>query len=334
MRLALVLTAFLANSALAEIYVTDGTSNGSPPNRISVWPDTADGNPPPARRIVGSRTQIGNGSNGLTDIITISGRQEILVANNSLTRIQTFALGANGDALPLRELLLNGSPKGLAHIPITDEIVTAPSNFSALLFYQRSASGTASTTRTISGSNTGIGPIPTDIVYLFGIDQIAVSDYVPGDPNFAKRIQVFERSASGNTAPIRVIQGPATQLSACNGRLAGMTTDNTGSDIIIGCFNQILTFAPTANGDIAPLRRIAGPATTLVTISDVAFLFGNQGQPSTLVVTQFNATTSVARFDANANGDVPPLTSLNALALFQARSVATEVITLLQDGFE
>ncbi len=334
MRWVLALALLLANKALAEIYVTDGVSNGNPPNRISVWPDTATGNPAPVRRIVGSRTQIGNGSNGLPDIITISSRQEILITNNSQLRIQTFQLGANGDVLPLRELLLTGQPKGLAYIPITDEIVTAPSNFSAIHFYPRAATGSAPTTRVISGNNTGIGSIPTDIVYLFGVDQIAVSDYVPGDPNFAKRIQVFARTASGNTAPVRVIQGPATQLGACNGRAAGITTDHTGTEIIIGCFNQILTFGPAASGDAAPLRQITGVATTLVAISDVTFLFGNQGQPSTLVVTQFNATNSVARFDAAASGDVAPLTSLNSLALFQARSVAAEVITLLQDGFE
>lgn len=326
--------ALLAQPAMAEIYVTDGSANGSPPNRISVWSDTASGNPPPLRRIVGARTGIGNGSNGLSDIITISSRQEILVANNSLFRIQSFQLGANGDALPLRELQLNGQPKGLAYIPLTDEIVVAPANFSALHFYSRSATGNAAPTRTISGSNTGIGSIPTDIVYLFGLDQIAVSDYVPGDLKFAKRIQVFARTASGNVAPVRVIQGAATQLALCNARSAGITTDNTGTEIIIGCFNQVLTFSATANGDVAPVRRIAGFATTLSGISDVAFLFGEQGQPSTLVVTQFSGSTSLARFDASASGDVAPLSTLSSTALTQARSVATETITLLQDGYE
>ena len=67
-------------------------------------------------------------------------------------------------------------------------------------------------------------------------------------------ILVFADGATGNVAPLRVISGPATQITP--GNLNGIAFDAENGEIFVSLgTSRILVFDAAANGNVAPLRR-------------------------------------------------------------------------------
>jgi hypothetical protein len=94
------------------------------------------------------------------------------------------------------------------------------------------------------------------------------------DTTQAADIYVFAPGASGSATPSRTITGSATtfhpyNVSNPNGGYVVIGTDGTivASDYDTSGNTAILAFAPGANGNAAPVRRIAGAGTGLDTIS-------------------------------------------------------------------
>ena len=86
-------------------------------------------------------------------------------------------------------------------------------------------------------------------------DELAV-------PNpFAQAILVFRGGATGNEAPIRVIQGPKTLLNAVD----NVAVDAVHREIMTASFptDSILVFRSEAGGDVEPIRILHGPKTQL-----------------------------------------------------------------------
>lgn len=77
-------------------------------------------------------------------------------------------------------------------------------------------------------------------------------------------IVVFGSTADGNAGPIRALGGDLTQLDG--GYIGGITTDSNGN-LYVACVCTrlfgVLEFGPSANGNTAPIRTIAGPLTGL-----------------------------------------------------------------------
>lgn len=98
---------------------------------------------------------------------------------------------------------------------------------------------------TIEGAATGL-------VEPKGIAVDATSIYVLEASTGS--ILVFDRSASGNVAPVRTIAGAATFLSSGTGLIVD------GGDLIVATATPpaLRVFAPTASGNAAPLRSITG----------------------------------------------------------------------------
>src|ERR1051325_3735968 len=100
---------------------------------------------------------------------------------------------------------------------------------------------------------------------MHAIRYNAVRDeFYVGNP-FAQAVLTFRGGANGEEAPIRVIQGPKTQIVgsdyAANDRLA---IDPMHDEIMVPVSsNSILVFPGLGNGDLAPLRVIHGPDTEL-----------------------------------------------------------------------
>src|SRR5207244_10877866 len=65
--------------------------------------------------------------------------------------------------------------------------------------------------------------------------------------------------ADGNEAPLRVSQGPKTQL--WDPDYVGV--DGVHNEIYVSSGERVLVFPQQANGDVAPLRVIEGPDTML-----------------------------------------------------------------------
>src|SRR5262245_23084556 len=76
----------------------------------------------------------------------------------------------------------------------------------------------------------------------------------------SQSILIFRGGANGQEAPLRVIQGPKTELVEPE-RLA--LDEVNGEVYVLREGDTILVYPVTANGDVAPRRKLAGPATEL-----------------------------------------------------------------------
>ena len=91
-------------------------------------------------------------------------------------------------------------------------------------------------------------------------------EFVTTNP-FAAAILVFRGGADGEEEPVRVIQGPKTQMAGPS----RVEVDPVHNEIFVpNGGNSILVFPRDANGDVAPLRAIRGPDTQLRRVESIA----------------------------------------------------------------
>lgn len=117
---------------------------------------------------------------------------------------------------------------------------------------------------------------------------------------FAQAILVFRGGASGEEAPVRMIQGPHTQLDSVN----RLEADPVHNEIFIPMRDRILVFPLDGKGDVAPLRVIRGPDTGL----------GRQGAETAAVDPVHNLIivgTNVGDSDVGGSKDVGSLLIYN-----------------------
>ncbi|OFW02463.1 MAG: hypothetical protein A3H94_02090 [Acidobacteria bacterium RIFCSPLOWO2_02_FULL_60_20] len=119
--------------------------------------------------------------------------------------------------------------------------------------FARLADGAAKAIRKIEGQRTLLGRTMHAIAYDEIHDEFSVPVPLP------QAILTFRGAANGEEAPIRILQGPKTQLVDPE-RLA---TDPVHSEIFVPQGNSVLVFARDANGDVAPIRILKGPDTEL-----------------------------------------------------------------------
>jgi DNA-binding beta-propeller fold protein YncE len=116
-------------------------------------------------------------------------------------------------------------------------------------------------------------------------------------PNpFANAILTFRGGANGQEAPIRVIQGPNTELQGPD-RLA---IDWVNHEIFVPNRGSVAVYPMEANGDVRPKRTIVGPDTQLGGDSIAVDPLNN-----VLIVTGRN--DAILIFDRMANGNAKPL---------------------------
>lgn len=113
-------------------------------------------------------------------------------------------------------------------------------------------------------------------------------------------INIYSRGASGNTAPLRVIQGPRTQLNWP----ATLALHEGRGEIFVAndVDDSVLVFRVTDSGDVAPTRVIKGPRTQLQNPTGIAV---DQTNDELWVASMGNYT--LAAFPIAADGDVAPL---------------------------
>jgi hypothetical protein len=169
--------------------------------------------------------------------------------------------------------------------------------------------------RRIAGQKTLLSRTMHDIRYDALHDEFFVTN------PFAQAILVFRGGANREEAPIRVIQGPKTQLAgSAYAGVDRLDVDPIHNEILVPVNNSILVFAREAEGDVAPIRVIKGPATTLGSIRTLAvdtvhnLIVGSgtmdtrekgaaaaQTQPSSP-----QPTGALVMFNRTDNGNVPP----------------------------
>jgi hypothetical protein len=85
---------------------------------------------------------------------------------------------------------------------------------------------------------------------MHGIEFDEVRDEIIVPQSFAQAILTFRGGASGEEPPIRMIQGPRTQLTGSS-RLA---LDTVNGELYVPQRGSVLVFPREANGDVAPTR--------------------------------------------------------------------------------
>ena len=137
---------------------------------------------------------------------------------------------------------------------------------------------------------------------MHGIAYDSVHDEIIVPVHLAGAVLVFRAGASGEEAPIRVIQGPHTRIL----RPETVNVDVKNNEIVVGedVGRDVLFFPRDANGDVAPLRMIRGEKTGLDEVRGVAV----DPVKNLLVVASRSerGTTGVFIFNRTDNGDVAP----------------------------
>ncbi len=293
-----ILLSVLACAPLAwaqeELYVANSLGNS-----VTVYPRTASGNIAPLRTLAGPATGLDSPMRLVVDTIN----NELLVAN--LFSITVYPRAASGDTAPLRTLSgpatgLN-QPRGLVVDTVNNELLVV--NLFSITVYPRTASGDTAPLRTVSGLGTGL-----DFSSSADADRVH-DELVVGNSSFLapSSITVYPRTASGNTPPLRTVVGAATGLVGP----AGLAVDTLNSELVVvnadgfGGNPSITVYPRTANGNVAPLRSLQGPATGLSLPGGVAL----DAATNELVVTNRN-NNSITVYPRTASGNAAPVQTL------------------------
>src|ERR1700758_4084698 len=107
------------------------------------------------------------------------------------------------------------------------------------------ANGGAAPERVIFGQATRLSRTMHDIRYNEKRDEISVTN------PFAQAIITFKGDAKGADSPIRIIQGPHTEL----GSEDTLEVDSVNNEIFIPQGDGFRVYPVEGNGDVAPLRH-------------------------------------------------------------------------------
>jgi hypothetical protein len=229
--------------------------------------------------------------------------------------LTVYARGANGDVAPIQTVSgsstrLNG-PWGIAldtsrNIYVANTGGRSPSGFTSVTVYAAGANGNVAPIQTISGSNTGLSQASGIAV------DASRNIYVGNVGNAVGSVTVYAAGATGNIAPIRTVAGSRTGLTA------PYFIAVTGSGVIYaanpnggrGGVGSVTSYAPGANGDVAPIRTISGSNTGLHNPTGIAL--GDHGTTFVSnVLAGPSGIGSVTVYTARAHGNVAPLRTIS-----------------------
>lgn len=263
--------------ANGDIYVL----NNDVDNELLIFSRQARGNVAPDRLIDTPHTTFG--------MAVDEKHQEILLTVQDDAAVVTFRKTAKGKDAPLR--LLQGErtqladPHGIAWDPNNDLIFV--SNWGTVNVHK--AAGSESRVGTL-GRGVGTANWPVGRNYT-----------VPSSGKILPpSITVYPRSASGNTPPLQLVQGPKTQLSWPT----ALAFDAERSELYVANdpTHSIAVFKSDAKGDVAPIRVLQGPKTLIKNPTGVYVDLKNDE----LWVANFGSRTATV-YKRNASGDTPPL---------------------------
>jgi hypothetical protein len=206
---------------------------------------------------------------------------------------------------------------GIFYDDIHDEIVVPVALGGAVLTLPGDAAGDAPPKRILQGPKTGI--VQPDTIYVDLVhDELIVES---GDD----AVLIFDRMAEGDVPPKRRIGGPEAGVA----NIYGLAADSKRDCIVVAnrvesgaraSDDAILTFDRTANGNVKPKTKIAGPHTGIIKIRQV-FVDEDRGLIFATIKNNFEAynyadarpspwdpdkTGFIGVWNIDDNGDVPP----------------------------
>jgi DNA-binding beta-propeller fold protein YncE len=234
------------------------------------------------------------------------------VAMDTADNMIVFSHDAQGDVPPVRKLSTPHRNFASAIDDEKGEVFITIQYPPKVMVYRKDASGSDRPLRVLEGEHTGLYDahglaIDVKKKLMFVGNWGNASDYrVAGSGRFyPPSITVYPLDASGDTAPLRVIQGPKTQLDWFGGM--SLDPDNGNLYVANDVGNAILVFKETDQGNVAPSRIIKGqktglshPAGISVDTKNKEFWVSNMGN------------SSATCYSLTANGDATPVRTIRS----------------------
>jgi hypothetical protein len=196
-------------------------------------------------------------------------RDEILVPNFFSFAILTFKGDATGDVAPVRQIIGPHTqlklPQRLALDAVHGEIFVPQGN--SVLVFDRDNDGDVAPKRVLKGPDTKLG---ASALTIDPVHNLLISsgggggeedDSGGGGGNGGGRILIFDRTASGNTKPLRVISGPGvsgaalmTTIPSRGYIIAGVRKGGRSSDL-----GYVGVWSIYDDGNVPPRWTIGGP---------------------------------------------------------------------------
>jgi hypothetical protein len=248
-----------------------------------------------------------------------------------------FSRQAKGNVAPTRELDVPKGTYGIAVDEVAEEMYFAIQHDSAVSVYRKYADGDEPPIRLIQGDKTLLGDAH-GIALDTKKQELFVSNYgysssrnaTPPAPEPGRRrreapkpnwplqravaipgtgkmlppsINVYPLKAQGDVPPLRMIQGPKTQLNMPS----HLAMDETNGEIYVAndMGNSILVFDSSASGDVAPKRVLKGPKTMIQNPTGVYLDTKNDE----LWVANFGSRVATV-FSRTASGNTAPLRTI------------------------
>lgn len=270
----------------------------------------------PLRQVIGPSTLLGY----IAGLAFDASRREIYTVNNDIEdSLMVFSYDSEGNQKPQRALVIPHGSWGISLSRSRNELTMSVQDGSnnAVVTYDRDAKGFDPPKRVLHGRNTlladphGIFVNDRDnelVVANWGSWNVTLGRYttatrdpveLPGGSFREPSIAVFDATAAGDVKPLRMIQGPATQLDWPTGIDVNLDAD----EIVVAnnTDDSILFFHRKDSGNVKPFRVIKGNRTGVNRPIGVAVDTKNKE----LWVANFGDHTALV-FDLNASGNAVP----------------------------
>src|SRR5436190_1564425 len=234
------------------------------------------------------------------------------VASDTADNMIVFPRDAVGDVAPARKLKTPHRNFATAVDEEKGEVFITIQYPPKVVVYRKEASGDEKPLRVLEGAHTGLSDahgmaIDVKKKLLFVSNWGNASDYkVAGTGKFyPPSITVYPLDASGDTPPLRTIQGSKTQLDWAG----GMSLDAGNEDLYIAndVGQSVLVFKETDQGNVAPARILKGQKTNLKNPTGVAVDTKNRE----LWVSNLG-NSSATCYSLDAKGDAAPLRTIRS----------------------
>jgi DNA-binding beta-propeller fold protein YncE len=253
------------------------------------------------------------------------------VNNDVVDTMVVFSRTASGNAKPDRELHTPHRAYGIAVDEDRQELFLAIQHPPTIVVYDKSASGNAKPKRLIGGDHTGLEDphgVAIDrakrLLYVSNHGAYSLSkdggtwgrlantslarreNMVPGSGRYEPpSITVYSLDASGDTRPVRTIEGPRTRLNWPT----HIVLDEAHDELFVANdpSDAILVFRASAQGDVAPIRAITGPKTGLKYPTGIVL---DPKHDEIVVANMGNHSATV--YPRSATGDVAPVRTIRS----------------------
>ena len=260
-------------------------------------------------------------------------------SDGSPPSILVFASDAIGDAAPIR-VIAGGStglvaPFQIAIDTVNRELYVSDFFGAAVRVYPLDADGDVAPIRTLVDGPNSLLVWPRKVAIDTVNDEILVPSFniVYPDPVPFSSIRVYPRTADGDVAPIRSLYGDSTMLD----NPIDLVVDPLHDELITNSYSAggpgapgILSFSRIADGDVAPLRVIDGPATTILNYTNyLAYDAANDEiYADAAYSNQDFANVGYGVFPRDAEGNVAPvrLVSGPETGIFSISSLAYDPV--------